>query len=219
MTRLSFSSRWPLLLPVLVLPFGLGVSLPARAQGESEIAPNSVTMENDSLIVGVGERIILPLQGVTRIITDDPEIARASFQNGSPILQGVAPGSTVVEIYQSNDIPRILNVQVSSTMPQRVPGTAPTPVPPPVIQVPVETPSPVENVEPQPDPTPPPRLRPRVRSLSSASTRRLLKPTPDRSNSPSPIPIQEPPWETRRSNSRSMSAFLRDGQRDQGRRL
>ena len=152
MNRFPFSSRWPLLLPCAVLPIGLGLARPAHAQ--TELAPRPVTLSSDSLTLSVGERVLLPLQGVTRIITDDDEIARAFFQNGSPVLQGLAPGATVVEIYQASGMPRVLNIQVSASAISPLPApVAPIEVAPPIS--PVEIPAPVSGeIEPLPQPDP-----------------------------------------------------------------
>lgn len=146
MNRFPFASRRALLLPCAVLPIGLGLARPARAQ--TALAPHPVTLSSDSLTLSVGERVLLPLEGVTRIITDDDEIARAFFQNGSPVLQGLAPGETVVEIYQLSGMPRVLNILVKAAT-----STSPIPVPTANIEIPAPTSAPIiTDLVPQPDP-------------------------------------------------------------------
>ena len=56
----------------------------------------------------------LPFAAVSRIIVEDDEIARAFFQNGQAVLEGVHRGTTTVEIYQSDGTPKLLSIQVGN---------------------------------------------------------------------------------------------------------
>lgn len=118
---------WPL---GLLGAFGvIGTTPPAMAQRAGVASPRLVMTNNDTVKMGVGERIVLPYANVTRIITDDDEVARAFFQSGNAVLEGSSPGSTTVEIYQSNGTPKVLTVQVgtSATVPAPEPLPAYTP--------------------------------------------------------------------------------------------
>ena len=104
---------------------------PARAQLPAPVAPN-----DKILSVKTGERITLPYAGVSRIIVENDEIARAFFQNGSAVLEGIGSGSTTVEVYQADGTPRLLTVTVGA-------ATALAPTNPPAI--PVAPPAPVQT--------------------------------------------------------------------------
>ncbi len=112
----------------------------ANAQLLPDVVAQSVELQGDSLSIALGDVVLLPIPGVTRIITEDDEVARAYFQNGSPVLQGVSVGVTTVEIYQASQSPRVLTVSVVA----RAAAT-------PDVPVPVVTPTP----EPAPQNTPP----------------------------------------------------------------
>ena len=87
---------------------------------------------NDTVKMGIGERIILPYANVSRIITEDDDIARAFFQSGSAVLEGNSSGSTTVEIYQASGTPKVLTVQVSNSsvgLPASTPVTEIVPLP------------------------------------------------------------------------------------------
>lgn len=77
-------------------------------------APSSAsgTVINDLVRVPRGGRVTLPFEGVTRVITGDDDIARASFSAGRAILEGVGNGETTVELYQGTSTPRLLSVRV-----------------------------------------------------------------------------------------------------------
>jgi hypothetical protein len=89
------------------------VSVAPNGQAQSRNALRVITTASNTVDMTVGEKVVLPYANVTRIITDDDEVARAFFQNGSAILEGSSPGSTTVEIYQSSGTPRVLTVQVA----------------------------------------------------------------------------------------------------------
>ena len=100
----------------------------ANAQLLPETTARSVELQGDSLSIGLGDVVLLPIPNVTRIITEDDEVARAYFQNGSPVLQGVSVGVTTVEIYQASNSPRVLTVSVVAKA-TATPDVPPTPVP------------------------------------------------------------------------------------------
>lgn len=119
----------------------------ANAQLLPDVA-RSVDLQSDTLSIGLGDVVLLQISGVTRIITEDDEIARAYFQNGSPVLQGVSVGVTTVEIYQASNSPRVLTVNVTAK--STLPPTQPVPTPG-VTPVPL---TPVEEISPLPDKDP-----------------------------------------------------------------
>lgn len=108
------------------------VSTAAQAQTRPAPAPAQprlVMTTGDIVRIAVGERVVLPYANVSRIITDDDEVARAFFQSGNAVLEGSAPGSTTVEIYQSNGTPTVLTVQVSLGNSNGPSNGIPTPLP------------------------------------------------------------------------------------------
>ncbi|RYG70655.1 hypothetical protein EON80_07290, partial [bacterium] len=107
---------------------GVAAGQPVMAQGGK--APRLVAAANDTVKIGIGERVTLPYANVTRIITDDDEVARAFFQSGNAILEGASSGTTTVEVYQANGTPKVLTVIVENS-PSPQPGPVPeTPVGP-----------------------------------------------------------------------------------------
>ena len=113
----------------LLVPLTLPIV--AHAQGAP---PRAATVAGNMVQLGAGERVTLPFTAVSRIIVEDDEIARAYFQNGNAILEGVGRGSTTVEVYQSNGTPKLLTIQVGSA------ASAPTiaaATPAPVVVAPV----------------------------------------------------------------------------------
>ncbi|BCM91055.1 hypothetical protein IAD21_02919 [Abditibacteriota bacterium] len=166
------------------LPLSGGVRRIANAQLLPDTTAHAVDLQGDSLTIGLGDVVLLPFSSVTRIITEDDEIARAYFQNGSPVLQGVAVGSTTVEIYQASNSPRVLTISVAakSTLPPAVPLPTPEPTPSPfgnnTIEVPAPTPSPQigdplppatgTDIAPLPDPSSTNVIQPSRSSLTVA---------------------------------------------------
>ena len=67
-----------------------------------------------TLRVAPGSRIVIPLPDVTRILPDDHEVARAAFENGKAVLEGVNKGKTFVEVYQANNKRTLFAVQVET---------------------------------------------------------------------------------------------------------
>ena len=57
--------------------------------------PAMGVVANNSIRVESGERVILPYSSVSRIIVEDPEIARALFQqDGTALIEGIGRGTT-----------------------------------------------------------------------------------------------------------------------------
>lgn len=104
----------------------------AQAQtSRATVKPARLVMAvNDVIKMEVGERVTLSYANVTRIITDDDDIARAFFQSGSAVLEGSAPGTTTVEIYQTNGTPKVLTIQVgNAATPPAISPNQPAPGP------------------------------------------------------------------------------------------
>ena len=118
---------------------------PRLAQAAPARRPmRTVSAAGDSVRLSAGERVILPFANVTKLIVEDDEVARALFEDGKAVLEGVAPGTTLVEVYQTDSTPKVLSVQVSES------GIAPSPLPttPPDLSTnvsPVPNTSPIEN--------------------------------------------------------------------------
>lgn len=81
--------------------------------------PRLAVISNSSIRVEAGERVILPYSAVSRIIVEDDQIARAFFQNGNAIIEGVSRGNTTVEVYQSDGTPKLLSIQVGDALPDQ----------------------------------------------------------------------------------------------------
>ncbi len=166
------------------LPLSAGVRRITNAQLLPDTVAQSVDLQGDSLNLALGDVVLLPFSSVTRIITEDDEIARAYFQNGSPVLQGIAVGSTTVEIYQASNSPRVLTINVvtkgAETPVVPIPTPEPTPLPfgnntTEVPSTPNGTqtgdplqPSPVTDMTPQPDPSSTNIIQPSRSSLTVA---------------------------------------------------
>ena len=79
--------------------------------------PAMGVVANNSIRVESGERVILPYSAVSRIIVEDPEIARALFQqDGTALIEGIGRGTTTVEVYQSDGTPKLLSIQVGEAI-------------------------------------------------------------------------------------------------------
>ena len=110
-------------------------SLVPQARAQTGL-PRLIAVANDSIRLGAGERVTLPFAAVSRIIIEDDEIARASFQNGNAIIEGLRRGDTTVEVYQSDGTPKLLTVQVGPTQTASVPAPTPALVPAPIVAKP-----------------------------------------------------------------------------------
>ncbi len=104
-------------------PLGLylvaGALLVPAASAQAQLPkPRTAAVSNNSFRVNSGEQVILPYSAVSRIIVEDPEIARALYQpDRTVIIEGVSRGETTVEIYQSDGTPRLLTIQVGEVAP------------------------------------------------------------------------------------------------------
>ncbi|PQV62891.1 conserved repeat domain-containing protein [Abditibacterium utsteinense] len=136
---------WPQVLgTTLSATFGAASILAAGSLAHAQSSragskqPRLVMAAGDVVKMAVGERIVLPYANVTRIITDDDDIARAFFQSGNAVLEGSAPGSTTVEIYQTNGTPKVLTIQVGNavSLPNALPGRTETPLSPAPVPLP-----------------------------------------------------------------------------------
>ena len=112
--------------------------------------PRMVAVSSNNIRVETSERVVLPYSAVSRIIVEDPEIARAFFQpNGTALVEGLSRGTTTIEVYQSDGTPKLLSIQVGDALPGQKPDfpavpsapiipVAPTPIAPalPVLPAP-----------------------------------------------------------------------------------
>ncbi len=171
------------------VPFGTAIKRIANAQLLPETTARAVELQGDALSISLGDVVLLPFTSVTRIITEDDEIARAYFQNGSPVLQGVATGVTNVEIYQASSSPRVLTITVGSATgkpkatPEPVPTVAPFPIATPIA---TRTPAPLPTVTPEPEPTEAPLPLPTTAPEPFATPLPTAAPTPSGGDSMTP---------------------------------
>jgi len=141
----------------LVQPSGLRVVQRVNAQLVDVSRARSVEIQGNTLTLAPGDVVLLPFSSVTRIITDDDDVARAFFQNGAPVLQALGAGTTTVEIYQSSGTPRVLSITVDASKKAAAPITLPAPsVTPAPLVTPAPTPVPLPQTAPVPDVTPSP---------------------------------------------------------------
>ncbi|HEX8833935.1 MAG TPA: S-layer homology domain-containing protein [Abditibacteriaceae bacterium] len=82
------------------------VSLPAPAP-DARIAANTPVVR-----VPRGSSWTLPLEGVTRVVPADDDVARGSFRNGRAVIEGVTTGNTTVEVFQGENRRQLFAVQV-----------------------------------------------------------------------------------------------------------
>ena len=91
--------------------------LSGRAWAQTRL-PRLAAVSNNNIRVGNGEQVILPYSAVSRMIVEDPEVARALFQqDGTALIEGVGRGETTVEVYQSDGTPKLLSIQVGDATP------------------------------------------------------------------------------------------------------
>jgi hypothetical protein len=62
-----------------------------------------------------GGRLTLPMSGVTRIIPADEDVVRGIFDGGSAQVEGISPGTTLVEVHQGQGKRQLISVQVEDT--------------------------------------------------------------------------------------------------------
>lgn len=106
-------------------------------------APPVMKTESDgtlSLRMPRGARFPLPMEGVTRIIPANDDVARGVFDGDRAVVEGVTTGSTLVEVYQGENKRQLLSVQIdeptlfasnsatNNTIP--APGSVVSPLPP-----------------------------------------------------------------------------------------
>lgn len=105
------SRTGPVLLTVLATSLSSGLPYaaitPARAV-TANLSPSQPTVVR----VPRGGQVTLPLEGVTRVLPQDDDVARGSFLNGKAVIEGLTVGETEVEIYQKNNKRQTLIVQV-----------------------------------------------------------------------------------------------------------
>lgn len=107
---------------------------PAQAQTPDKTIQNAPAIE--TLRVTKGSQIAIPLTDVTRIVPADEEIARARFVDGQAMLEGIAPGTTLVAVQQGSGANALLHQYELVVLDGPAPiGT--TPVPTPVATAPV----------------------------------------------------------------------------------
>lgn len=131
--------------------------------------PRLAAVANNGIGLTTGERVALPYSAVSRIIVEDDQIARAFFQNGNAIIEGVSQGTTTVEVYQSDGTPKLLSVQVAAATAATTPDQSSplAPIPPRLAA------SPVPSFVPAPVPLfnlPEPLVAQNVADVSSSAT-------------------------------------------------
>ena len=117
-------------------------SFVGSAQAQSRL-PRMAAVANSSIRMDMGERVTLPFAAVSRIIVEDDEIARAFFQDGSAVIEGISRGVTTVEVYQSDGTPKLLSIQVGDAAPKTRSPLTPIPLAPNLLPPPTVTATPV----------------------------------------------------------------------------
>jgi hypothetical protein len=95
-------------------------SLPAHAQTtragmavKMAVKPATVKASATATVrIPRGEQFTLPYNNVTRVLSEDIEVARARYDNGRATLEGVTIGTTTVELYNGSVQTELLEVQV-----------------------------------------------------------------------------------------------------------
>jgi hypothetical protein len=62
-----------------------------------------------------GGRLTLPMSGITRIIPADEDVVRGIFDGGKAQVEGISPGTTLVEVHQGQGKRQLISVQVEDT--------------------------------------------------------------------------------------------------------
>ena len=137
----------------LLVPIASG-----RALAQNKL-PRLASVANSGFRVEAGERVTLPYSAVSRIIVENDQVARAFFQNGIAVIEGVSRGDTTVEIYQSDGTPKLLSIQVGDVLDgTNSPTALPTPKVPALPPIPgTATPPQLAQTfpdNPAPSPTP-----------------------------------------------------------------
>lgn len=99
---------------------GLTTQAQAKAKGPIRLAAIAPAQDNDLPVVKVqrGSKWMLPYDGITRIVPADDDIARGSYSQGKPVIEGVTNGTTTVELYQGDNKRHLLAVQVGDEAPK-----------------------------------------------------------------------------------------------------
>ena len=127
--------------------------------------PAMGVVANNSIRVESGERVILPYSAVSRIIVEDPEIARALFQqDGTALIEGIGRGTTTVEVYQSDGTPKLLSIQVGEAISGARANFPSAPLAP---QIPLDATPLAPAVSPTPTPTPAAPNSPTIASIGA----------------------------------------------------
>ncbi len=97
-------------------------SLPAQAATGKHFSPvlklaagiveRQVPSQPLQIKVERGGRTALPLANVTRVITDDVDVARAAFEGNQAFVEGVSSGSSVLEVQTADGRVQKITVQV-----------------------------------------------------------------------------------------------------------
>ena len=101
----------------------------SRAWAQKSL-PRMAAIANRGIRVEAGERVMLPFTAVSRVIIEDDEVARAFFQDGNAIIEGVSRGLTTVEVYQADGTPQLLSIQVGAADPDPRSPLSPIPATP-----------------------------------------------------------------------------------------
>jgi len=154
-----YQGRWTVLPAIVLTGFGpvLGGS-PFLLEARADITgAGAVT----TLRVSRGEKIALPVQGVTRVIAEDDDIARGVYINGKAAIEGVTTGTTQVEVHLGAVERRLFAVQVEEpgkaiAPPPSALATTPAPTAPTIAAAPVKlaVPAAVTPAPAQPAPAP-----------------------------------------------------------------
>jgi len=111
--------------------FAPGVALAAQAQSKGEAVLLAATPNDGTPVVRVqrGGRLTLPMGNVTRIIPADEDVVRGAFDGNQAVVEGISPGTTLVEVHQGPTKRQLISVQVEEgtsipRLAQNMSGTA-----------------------------------------------------------------------------------------------
>jgi len=109
--------------PAIVATTIVATTVPAHAAPPTELpAPAGMT----TIYVAPGKRVAIPLPDVKRILPDDHEIVRGTYDNGRAVLEGVTQGRTYVQVVQGNNKRTMFAVQVDPKALENVVAAPPT---------------------------------------------------------------------------------------------